>query len=130
MLQTLLGLKKAASGHAAALAAEDRGRFENKVQWEMQRLNQEIQTLAQRLRECSKEVAAVDSAATASKWLPSTPCLLLKQSNERERQRQFSHKGGPGRRPVTGCKAGDAGERGKWVDECKQTNLVGTRTED
>ena len=56
MLQTLLGLKKAASGHAAALAAEDRGRFENEVQWEMQCLNQETQTLAQRLRECSKEV--------------------------------------------------------------------------
>jgi hypothetical protein len=80
MLQALLGLKKAASGHAAALAAEDRGRFENKVRWEMQRLSQEIQTLAQQLRECSKEVAAVDSAATASKWMPSTPCLLLKQS--------------------------------------------------
>jgi hypothetical protein len=36
---------------------------------------------------------------------------------QRERQRQFSHNGGPGRRTVTGCQGGDAGERGEWQDE-------------
>ena len=38
---------------------------------------------------------------------------------QRERQRQFSHHGGPGRRRVTGCQGGDAGERGEWEDGMK-----------
>jgi hypothetical protein len=38
---------------------------------------------------------------------------------QREHQRQFSHDGGPGRRPVTGCQGGDVGERGEWEDEWK-----------
>jgi hypothetical protein len=36
---------------------------------------------------------------------------------QRGRQGQFSHDGGPGRRPVTGCLGGDAGELGEWKDE-------------
>jgi hypothetical protein len=36
---------------------------------------------------------------------------------QRERQRQFSHDGGPGRRPVTGGQGVDAGERGGWDDK-------------
>jgi hypothetical protein len=36
---------------------------------------------------------------------------------QRERQRQLSHNGGPGRRPVTGFQGGDAGEGGEWEGE-------------
>ena len=36
---------------------------------------------------------------------------------QRERQRQSSHDGGPGRRPVTGGQGVDAGERGGWDDK-------------
>ena len=37
---------------------------------------------------------------------------------QRERQRQFSHNGGPGRRPVTGCQGGKHGRTGvEWQDE-------------
>ena len=72
--QALTGLKKAAFAHAAALAAEKRGQFETQVRWEMQRLDQEIQNMSRRLRECSQEVSAVEFAAKRQPLPSSTPC--------------------------------------------------------
>ncbi len=52
--------------------------------------------------------AAVRAATNAHYDAPRT---------QRERKRQVSRDEGPGRRPVTGGKGGDAGECGKWEDE-------------
>jgi hypothetical protein len=52
-----------------------------------------------------------------SKQVDAINSVLALETVERERLRQFSHNSGPGRRTVTGCPGGDAGERGEWEDE-------------
>jgi hypothetical protein len=52
----------------------------------------------------------------------------------KERQRQFSRDGGPGRRPLAGGQGGDAGERGvnapsQWRSRLKRVRVEESRGE-
>jgi hypothetical protein len=48
-------------------------------------------------------------------------CHDAPRAQREERQRQFSRHGGSERRPLAGGQGEDAGDRGEWEDECKQT---------
>ena len=72
-VRDLATLKSSAVGYAAALAAQDRRVFEARAEWEMLRLNHDIWTTADRLKKCSRELAAVDSS-----WRHRTACASPK----------------------------------------------------
>lgn len=59
-MQDLVTLKTDALKHAAQLAAQDRSCFEVQVQWEMLRLDSEIEKIAERLQKCSQVLSVAD----------------------------------------------------------------------
>lgn len=68
-LRDLATLKSQALEHATAMAAENRRISEAKIEWEMLRLDHEIWTTRERLKKCSKELAAADPS-----WRHHTAC--------------------------------------------------------
>ena len=83
-MRALVGLKKDALQHAAALAAQHRQTFEKQVEMEMLRLDTEILLVMERMIRCSEKLSCIDQSwqhldhqpmrPSPEAHLPASPC--------------------------------------------------------